>query len=423
MKKIWGLLLGLLVCMLGIPVFAQGAEWECENCGEYNAANYNFCGVCGSRRPMEDWECENCGTVNFYKNNFCVNCGQEKGIVYKNQETSQTWSFGKQMLYAKGYIYVAGNDGIYRINTQNEYECILGENAFTGAFFSTGDKVYFIKYACDFSEDAYLYQYDSTANVATALCPSGFYGKIVGADGDKVYFLQSNEEEGWGNLLIVYNLETSDTSVLAEEVGEAYFWNGTVLYTGWAGDISPVKIYRMDSQGNTTLLTEHGSQNLYVDRENAFYIAYTMADAALWNQASIYKITEAGSVHLTDVSGEYVTPSFRGKVKDALVLACYQREEKHYYGIDTTAPDGVLYETEMPEGADSMQIFQDEYENTYYYANNKIYYWKGAGYECLTEMPSDVSVIGIMGGYAFYYVYHYNDPATKNPELFQIVCR
>ena len=77
----------------------------------------------------------------------------------------------------------------------------------------------------------------------------------------------------------------------------------------------------------------------------------------------------------------------------------------------------------MPEGADSMQIFQDEYENTYYYANNKIYYWKGAGHECLTEMPSHASVIGVMGGYAFYYVYHYNDPATKNPELFQIVCR
>ena len=67
MKKIWGLLLGMLVWMLGIPVFAQGTEWECENCGEYNAADYNFCGVCGSRRPMEDWECENCGTVNFYE--------------------------------------------------------------------------------------------------------------------------------------------------------------------------------------------------------------------------------------------------------------------------------------------------------------------------------------------------------------------
>lgn len=39
-----------------------------------------------------------------------------------------------------------------------------------------------------------------------------------------------------------------------------------------------------------------------------------------------------------------------------------------------------------------MQIFQDEYENTYYYANNKIYYWKGAGYECLTEMPSVIKL-------------------------------
>ncbi len=428
MKKIVGLLLGLLVCMTVIPAFARETEWECENCGAYNAGDFNFCGICGSKRPMEDWECENCGTVNSYKNNFCGNCGQKKGIIYKNQgedsdqqTSSKKWIFGKQMLYARGFIYVAGNDGIYRINTRNEYECILGEDAFTDAFFSVGDKIYFVKYTCGYSREAWLYQYDSTENEVSALCQAGFYGQIVGADDDKVYFLQDAEQEGgWGNLLIACNIETGEKTVLAEEVGEACFWNGTVLYTGWAGDISPVKIYRMDKEGNTELLTERGSQNLYVDGENAYYIAYTMADTALWNQASIYKMTEDGSAHLADLSGDYVTPSFCGKAKDNLIVACAQRAERHYYNI---AADGQLYEMELPEGADTIQVFHDEYENTYYYANDEIFYWKGAGYKSAAEVPADVSVIGVMGGYVFYYVYDYTDSAAKNPGLFQVSSR
>ncbi|MGN0353607.1 MAG: hypothetical protein ACI4EI_00860, partial [Muricoprocola sp.] len=300
----------LLLCMAGTPVLAQNREWECDNCGRYNDFDYNFCG----------------------------NCGQERGIIYKNdsekstaQSTSIKWRFGKQILYNNGYIYVAGNDGIFRVDSQNEYEYILANDSFADAFFAVNDTIYFVKYNQDHFEDASLYQYDSSKGIASKLCSSGFYGSIVGAEGGKVYFLQISNEDAWGNELISYNIEKDEKTVLAENVGKAYFWNGSVIYTGYASDISPVAIYRMDTNGNRELITENGSQNLYVDYEEAYYIDYKMTNNISWEQASVNRITENTIEELSGLSGSYITPEIHGKIDDYLLVSCNQDNTNHYY--------------------------------------------------------------------------------------------
>lgn len=50
--------------------------WVCPQCGKENAGN--FCGDCGTARPVESavWTCPQCGQKN--ESNFCTNCGTAK---------------------------------------------------------------------------------------------------------------------------------------------------------------------------------------------------------------------------------------------------------------------------------------------------------------------------------------------------------
>jgi membrane protease subunit (stomatin/prohibitin family) len=53
---------------------AEGA-WICPKCGKENTSN--FCGNCGTPKPVSDkWICPTCGTENTA--NFCGNCGTKK---------------------------------------------------------------------------------------------------------------------------------------------------------------------------------------------------------------------------------------------------------------------------------------------------------------------------------------------------------
>ena len=65
-------------CIVNLPGEVQTVyrpsivgTWTC-SCGSVN--QHNFCGMCGSKRPMDtSWTCPDCGTLSTFK--FCGNCG------------------------------------------------------------------------------------------------------------------------------------------------------------------------------------------------------------------------------------------------------------------------------------------------------------------------------------------------------------
>ena len=69
-------------------------EWTC-SCGTVNTTN--FCGNCGSAKPVPksvDWTCV-CGTVNTTK--FCTTCGKQKGQQQTQQPVQQKQAQQKQV--------------------------------------------------------------------------------------------------------------------------------------------------------------------------------------------------------------------------------------------------------------------------------------------------------------------------------------
>lgn len=71
MKKTIALVM-ILALLLGAAL-AEGL-WICPACGSENSGN--FCGDCGTARPVQTWTCPNCGDVN--EGNFCGNCGTKR---------------------------------------------------------------------------------------------------------------------------------------------------------------------------------------------------------------------------------------------------------------------------------------------------------------------------------------------------------
>lgn len=412
MKRRILMMISLLLCMTVIQihmqnqeVYAQSQEWECDNCGRYNPDDYNFCGNCGTMRPKSD------------------DSDRTENVTENIAETNQTkYVFGKQVLYFNGDIYVAGDNGIERRNSAypGEQNIILVNDAFTDAFFETDGNVYFVKYSWDRSEEAFLYRYNISKDEAECLCSAGTYGSIVGAEGDYVYFIQNSQEDYLGNELVLYDMEKDETTILEEHIGTAYFWNGSVIYTGFASDVRPVSLYMIDSDGNRELITEYGSQNIYVENTEAYYVEYEMQSGTEWNQASIYKMDGdiETKIKLLDFTGSYVVPVLHGKPDDNLMISCNHDGENRYYLINTLSVKGQPQPMDVPDNATSITLFKDKYGNKYYYTNGKIYYWKGAGYKLLTEVSPEVSVISIAEGYVLYRVHS----SEGNPRLFVVKC-
>ena len=72
-------------------------------------------------------------------------------------------------------------------------------------------------------------------------------------------------------------------------------------------------------------------------------------------------------------------PFIHGKINDALMVSCYHDDKTHYYQISAAGSEQQIFEMDVLEGAAYMSLFLDEHGNRYYYANNKVFYWKGAG--------------------------------------------
>lgn len=424
-KSIMKRMLLLLVVFAGLfCVSAAAAEedWVCESCGTVNAAKNNFCSNCGSARPEEnrEWTCPECGNENEAEFNFCVNCGAAKPSAGQSETeaasgaAAEPYAYGLHMLHWDGYIYTTGDDGVYRIDSSNQFDRIVGNNSMAYGIFATGNKVYFIKHDVEGGND-YLYRYDIDRDDAEVLCTAKNGSLLIGADEKAAYFLQPSGESDYndGNDLIRYHLAEDEKETVASGIGTAQFWNGGIVITGAASDVSPVQMIMLGSDGNSGLVGENCSQNFYIDGNSMYYIKYNMTSDTSWDAAYICCLDETGNREFLAIEGDYITPGIVGMVSDNVVISFYKDGKLQY--IQANPSDGSWYEMELPEGASSISIYYDEYGNRYYYANYGVYIWKGSEYRKVADISTDGVMLGVSGSYAF--CWRYNN--GRHPSLFQ----
>lgn len=397
-------------------------NWICAYCSTLNAAEYNFCSNCGVAKPVENqtWICPDCGNENESDFNFCVKCGREKpseeeaGSETASGAAVQAYAYGQHMLYWDGYTYVTGDDGVYRIDSSNQFDRILGNNSIANGLFAAGDKVYFIKYDLEGGSD-FLYVYDISQDDCNVLCTANNGSLLVGADDEAAYFLEPSKTSEYndGKDLIRYHLDTDKKETVASGIGTAQFWNGGIVISGAASDISPVQLAVLGADGNSGLVAENCSQNFYIDGNSLYYVKYNMTSDIDWDKAYICCLDQTGNNEILCIEGNYVTPSIAGMVSENVVVSVYLDGKQQY--IQVNPADGNWGEMELPDGASSVSIFYDEYGNRYYYANNSVYVWKGSEYVEVTGVASDGIILGVADNYVFCWRYQ----AGNHPSLFQ----
>ena len=73
-KKIFSLLLALVMLLSAGAAAAESEGWTCPNCRR--EATGNFCSNCGTAKPSDDWVCFFCGTA--ANGHFCSHCGASR---------------------------------------------------------------------------------------------------------------------------------------------------------------------------------------------------------------------------------------------------------------------------------------------------------------------------------------------------------
>ncbi len=423
------ILLSLLIaCLFCINIHAAEEDWNCESCGTLNAAQNNFCGNCGTAKPNTPWICSSCGHENDAEANFCVNCGQKKdagqatGSQNENTEPEaantegEPYRYGQYLLYWDGYTYTTGDDGIYRIDADNQFERILGIDAVANGIFAIGKNVYFMKYDINGGAD-FLYVYRTDLDDCEVLRSARNGSLLIGADEENVYYLEPSSEADYNDSsdLIRYNLAQDSADTVASGIGTAQFWNGGIVLSGAASDISPVQLMMLGSDGNSGIVAENCSQNFWIDQDTdrMYYIKYHMTSDTSWDGAYLCCLDNTGNREIAFIEGDYITPYPCGTVSGIPVVSFFQSDHQVYLQVDPT--DGSVGEMEVPGNASYMQIFYDEYGNTYYFADYELYVWKGSEYRQIAAIASDGIMLGISGNYAYYR--RYNE--GNHPNLFQ----
>lgn len=433
-KTIRSILLSFfIVCLFCITIHAADEDWSCEGCGTLNAAQNNFCGNCGSAKPAGNapWICDSCGHENDAEANFCVNCGQKneagQAASPQNEDMQSTdpgsddtmkksYGYGQHLLYWEGSTYTTGDDGVCRIDENNQYERILGIDSVAIGIFATGENVYFMKYDITGGSD-FLYVYQTGREDCEVLCSARNGSLLIGADGENVYFLEPPREMDYndGKNLIRYNLAKDSTETVASGIGTAQFWNGGIVLSGASSDVSPVQLMMLGSDGHSGIVAENCSQNFWIDQDtdSMYYIKYRMTSDISWDGAYLCCLDNTGNREISFIKGDYVTPSLCGIVSGNPVVFLYQNDSPKYLQINPA--DGSQGEMEVPGNASYMQIFYDEYGNTYYYADYTLYIWRGSEYRKTADIASDGIMLGVSGGWAYYW--RYNE--ENHPNLFQ----
>lgn len=409
----------IFTCIVCMSAWGAEEDWTCTNCNSVNAAENNFCGNCGSPRPAGNavWICPECGKENDGEFHFCVNCGAKKSSGEQKETGAAAgsgagpYAYGQHMVYWDGYTYVTGDDGIYRIDGSNQFERILGIDSVANGIFAVGKKVYFMKEGVG----DFLYVYDMELEDCEVLYAAGDGSLLIGADDRAAYFLQPSGQSDYtgGKDLIRYHFGEEEAETVASGIGTAQFWNGGIVISGAASDVSPVELAVLGADGTSGLVGENCSQSFYIDGDRLYYIKYKMTSDTAWDGAYICCLDETGNREFFLIDGEYATPYIVGEVSGNIVVSFYEDGRAQY--IQINPEDGSWGEMELPEGAKAVSIFYDENGNRYYYANSSVYVWKGSEYRKVADVATDGTVLGVAGNYVFCWRYNEGD----HPSLFQ----
>ena len=253
--------------------------------------------------------------------------------------------------------------------------------------------------------------------IRDSLHPARNGSLLIGADEENVYFLEPPFETDYndGKDLIRYNLAEDSTETVASGIGTAQFWNGGIVLSGAASDVSPVQLMMLGSDGNSGIVAENCSQNFWIDQDtdSMYYIKYHMTSDTSWDGAYLCCLDYTGNREISFIEGDYATPSLCGTVSGNPVVFLYQNDSPKYLQINPA--DGNVGEMEVPGNASYMQIFYDEYGNTYYYADYALYIWRGCEFRQTATIASDGIMLGVSGAWAYYW--RYNE--GNHPNLFQ----
>lgn len=311
------------------------------------------------------------------------------------------YAFGEDFLEWDGAVYLSDGERTYQITEVGEEWNTIYYGSGTD-FFAVGDMVYFLKQGTESNSSSFIVAYDIEADDTDLVRSVRDGSSLVGVDGNNIYYLERDysAEDYEGYTLRTCDLDGKNVEDIAGGVGEAVYWNGILVISGMATDISPVELVMIDTTGEVGLVDENAGKLFYAGDEGFYYFSYDLQDDYTWDSVSVCTIDSDGRRTLATFEGDTIYLSLVGVTDGYLYCSYYISGESVLVGIDVETGD--VYETDRPDEGYIPSLYVVDNQN-YWYSDYTVYYWRGAGYESLNTLPTDALLKGIdSNGYCYY---------------------
>lgn len=319
---------------------------------------------------------------------------------YGTAMAESSYGYGERMLYWKDTVFVGDSQYVYAITEGGTNWDKIGFDGHAADFFAEDYMVY---YVLQDNNACWLAVYNMWTAEEDILQRVNIGTRIVGADGSSLYFLEQDGEDYEGKTLKCYDWTTDAVSDIAASVGNAVYWEGAVFFTGMATDISPVDISMLNRSGQISSVASDCGSAIYADETGVYYTRCNMTDDTAWTGLTLCRIDGGQPQELAFVEGDYLTAYPLAVINGYCYFSCWKDGGNAV--VSVSLEGGSCYETDTPVPGAAAAIYKDG-GNVYWYADYGIYYWKGAGYQKLSEIPSDATMLGIGDNTAFYWRYN-----------------
>lgn len=331
-------------------------------------------------------------------------------ILYTDVHAAEDYKYGYNILEWKDTVCISDDSYIYAIKDDDSKWLKMAYDGLACDYFAEEDTVYFVK---NDDRNGFIYSYNLSKEKREVLRSVEPGSRLIGKIDNKLYFLEQDTgtEDFEGKTLKSYNLSTEKEESLASGIGNAKFWNNIIVMSGMTTDISPVNIMMMDKNEKFAMVDEDCVSDFYVGEEGFYYLRYEMTSATSWSGITLCTVGDSRK-SIAKITGTDMSASFL-QVKDGFVdLVCSKNGKSEVCGVEVET--GELLSVDVPDEGKIPSVYQDG-DQTYWYSDGTIYYWKGAGYKEIASVPSDGFIVGIAKGHVYYW--RYND---GKKELFQI---
>lgn len=321
-------------------------------------------------------------------------------MAHMDLYAAKDYKYGENILEWDDTVYISDETHVYGIKKgASKWDKIIF-NGWANDYYAEGDTLYLMK---NNESGCYLYSYDISRDEDEILRVLEPGSRLIGKIDKKVYYLEQDKdkEDYEGMTLKSYNLSTETEESLAGGIGIAKMWNDIIVMSGKATDVSPVKMVMMDKNEEFALVDENCGTDFYVGEEGFYYLRYEMTGDTSWSGVTLCTIDDSRK-SIAKLRGEMMSAAILD-VKDGYVdMTCTQNGTSGVQSVEVKT--GQLYSKDVPVAGKIPSVYQDG-EDTYYYSDYAIYYWKGAGYREVLSVPSDALIVGIADGYVYYWRY------------------